>query len=258
MRNKKGFTLAEALITMGIIGVVAALTLPTLINTNQNKILGNSLSVAVSDFETAMSTMIMRDNVVDIFETKAWRSLEGSSLNSSTTSKMDVFVENLQESFEVLNYGETPNDYYENGYFNYPAKTKSYVIKGVSLETGKNITYFIEINNSIEDTSSLKPEFVLEKGGNMSQKAAMVYIDVNGKKLPNTLAKDIFIFALGHDGQLYPIGGIDYALYITKGVNFTKELWSNSTNCPKNLNGSSFKAAYCAGRVVDNNYKIDY
>ena len=34
---KKGFTLAEVLITLGIIGVVAALTLPTLIQTNKNK-----------------------------------------------------------------------------------------------------------------------------------------------------------------------------------------------------------------------------
>lgn len=30
-QNKKGFTLAEVLITLGIIGVVAAITIPTLI-----------------------------------------------------------------------------------------------------------------------------------------------------------------------------------------------------------------------------------
>ena len=34
---KKGFTLAEVLITLGIIGVVAAMTLPTLINDYQAK-----------------------------------------------------------------------------------------------------------------------------------------------------------------------------------------------------------------------------
>jgi len=34
--NKKGFTLAEILITLTVIGVVAALTIPTLLqNTNQ-------------------------------------------------------------------------------------------------------------------------------------------------------------------------------------------------------------------------------
>ncbi len=34
---KKAFTLAETLITLGVIGVVAALTLPTLINSYKNK-----------------------------------------------------------------------------------------------------------------------------------------------------------------------------------------------------------------------------
>lgn len=34
---KNGFTLAEVLITLGIIGVVAAMTMPTLIQKNQDK-----------------------------------------------------------------------------------------------------------------------------------------------------------------------------------------------------------------------------
>ena len=38
---KTGFTLAEVLITIGIIGVVAALTIPTLINNYQEKVLNN-------------------------------------------------------------------------------------------------------------------------------------------------------------------------------------------------------------------------
>ena len=35
--NKKGFTLAEVLITLGIIGVVAALTIPGLIANHRKK-----------------------------------------------------------------------------------------------------------------------------------------------------------------------------------------------------------------------------
>lgn len=34
---KKGFTLAEVLITLGIIGVVSAMTMPSLIQSTQNK-----------------------------------------------------------------------------------------------------------------------------------------------------------------------------------------------------------------------------
>lgn len=36
--NKKAFTLAEVLITLGIIGVVAALTMPVLIANYKNKV----------------------------------------------------------------------------------------------------------------------------------------------------------------------------------------------------------------------------
>ena len=35
MRVRGGFTLAEVLITLGIIGVVAAMTMPTLMNSTQ-------------------------------------------------------------------------------------------------------------------------------------------------------------------------------------------------------------------------------
>ncbi|MDR1327672.1 MAG: type II secretion system GspH family protein [Heliobacteriaceae bacterium] len=38
-RMTKGFTLAELLITLGIIGVVAALTMPSLIHKQRNKVL---------------------------------------------------------------------------------------------------------------------------------------------------------------------------------------------------------------------------
>lgn len=40
---KIAFTLAEVLITLGIIGIVAAMTFPTLITRNQNKALEASL-----------------------------------------------------------------------------------------------------------------------------------------------------------------------------------------------------------------------
>ena len=36
---KFGFTLAEVLITLGIIGVVAAMTIPTLISKNQKRVI---------------------------------------------------------------------------------------------------------------------------------------------------------------------------------------------------------------------------
>lgn len=48
MVKKFGFTLAEVLITLGIIGVIAALTLPSLIQKKQTKELETGLKVAYS------------------------------------------------------------------------------------------------------------------------------------------------------------------------------------------------------------------
>lgn len=44
----RGFTLAEVLITLGIIGVVAAMTLPALVNRTQGKELETGLQKAYS------------------------------------------------------------------------------------------------------------------------------------------------------------------------------------------------------------------
>ena len=52
--KKVAFTLAEVLITLGIIGVVAALTLPTVINKAQSMILKNQFKKAYSTFYNAM------------------------------------------------------------------------------------------------------------------------------------------------------------------------------------------------------------
>lgn len=51
MAKAKAFTLAETLITIGLIGVVAAMTLPTVISTFQDKIAVARLKKAYSVLE---------------------------------------------------------------------------------------------------------------------------------------------------------------------------------------------------------------
>ena len=55
--NKYAFTLAEVLITLGIIGVVAAMTLPTLINSTRHKELYVGLQKAYSIPQQAVQRM---------------------------------------------------------------------------------------------------------------------------------------------------------------------------------------------------------
>lgn len=53
---KRGFTLAEVLITLGIIGVVAAMTLPTLLQGYQKSVALNKLKQVYAQVQTAVDT----------------------------------------------------------------------------------------------------------------------------------------------------------------------------------------------------------
>ena len=64
MSNKNAFTLAEVLITLGIIGVVAALTLPSLIQNYQKQVWVNQLKKSYSTISQGFYK-IMSDNSVD-------------------------------------------------------------------------------------------------------------------------------------------------------------------------------------------------
>lgn len=62
--NKNGFTLAEVLITLGIVGTIAAITLPSLMNNTTTAQIGPKLAKAVSVFEQA-NEALLNDNSVD-------------------------------------------------------------------------------------------------------------------------------------------------------------------------------------------------
>ena len=59
--NLKGFTLAEVLITLVIIGVIAAMTIPTLINKTNNQEYVSRLKKAYSVLSAATNQLIFED-----------------------------------------------------------------------------------------------------------------------------------------------------------------------------------------------------
>lgn len=75
--HKKAFTLAEVLITLGIIGIVAAMTLPSIIQKNNNKVVETRLK----KFYSAMNqAILMAEN--DYGDKKYWyKDLKGAQLD---------------------------------------------------------------------------------------------------------------------------------------------------------------------------------
>lgn len=88
---KNGFTLAEVLLTLAIVGIVAALTIPALLNSTQQGELKSSTKKALSSLNQAIVMGIAQDssdlsaqktdvNLVDFFKTK----LNAISSNNAT------------------------------------------------------------------------------------------------------------------------------------------------------------------------------
>ena len=80
---KKGFTLSEVLITLGIIGIVAAITIPTLITNYQKKTTATRVKKAYSELLQAIK---LSENDNDSME--------------SWTVGNDVSIENTEKYIE--------------------------------------------------------------------------------------------------------------------------------------------------------------
>lgn len=187
---KKGFTLSEVIITLGIVGLISALTLPSLTKNGQNTANATKLQKCVQNVEQLFTVMIAKENAEDLFETKAWKYAESNNAN---------FLKSLQ-SYLLIGYDEDgATDLYDNA----------------SIYLLSNDGSFVFIKNYKKANSGQKNiSDMLKLETSLNAKAADVYIDVNGKKSPNTAGRDLFHFYLGSDGVLYADGSKDFIAYL--------------------------------------------
>ncbi len=98
-RSKKiAFTLAEVLITLGIIGVVAALTIPTLIQNHRNQVAETRLKKFYSNINQAVQLAEAEYGDKKIW----WQNKMPAPTSPSITEKDDALVEYRNESKRVF------------------------------------------------------------------------------------------------------------------------------------------------------------
>ena len=165
---KRAFTLAEVLITLGIIGVVAAMTLPTLVNKYQAKVLETGFKKSYSNISKAvMLTKISlgESNLKEAYATYD----EENDVYPNAEKFYDAFYKNLGKATKVDCYIVT----------NYSGTTKT---DGCGYDN-PNAVYVLNDGSSV--------------GVYINSGIIKLWVDTNGPyKKPNRWGFDVFQFAI--------------------------------------------------------------
>ena len=174
-RKRIAFTLAEVLITLGIIGIVAALTLPTLIARYQEKVLTNKYLHFYSLLENAYRLV---QNEYGTYEN--WYGSTGDNKDMDIYNFMIKPYFKLNEDVKWIRIKGTTTCMPE----------KSYWLDGTPYSSNLNG----ELYRAMHPTVNLASGECLALG-NANATGSYFFVDLNGKKAPNTFGKDQFIFS---------------------------------------------------------------
>lgn len=222
--SKKGFTLAELTVTLGIVGVIAAVTIPTLYENTAMAQIGPKLAKAVAMFEQANLNLL--------------KSYEASCLTESIHPKNYTdYIKELSNHYNIqeITYNETTSDPSAGSNLTGITGFK----KDYAFMTADGVVYFL----SIEDNDDFDTEQPSHK-----QKIGAVYIDINGTSKPNTFGTDLFAFTWWNDGSLRPAGGKEW------NGSIDDPTWE--TLCKVGEAPSNYYA--CTGHIFENNLKVRY
>ena len=172
LKKRAAFTLAEVLITLGIIGVVAAMTIPTVIAKYQEAQLKAQFKKTYSTILQAMQYVAMENGgYIDCYYNGA-----------NTQKQCQPFYKQMAEHIKYVKY--CPKNSYEQGCI---PKYKSY-------HTGACYGYNEGAMNKRAFT------YVLADGSLLISydvgQEAIFAVDINGKKGPNDRGKDLFSFVI--------------------------------------------------------------
>ncbi len=177
MRKLPAFTLAEVLITLGIIGVVATMTMPVLITNIRNTELQSRFKKTTAELQNALQKVQFD---------------EGQTIYGNYTGYGNKIAKILVKQFKQpatcniiateikrnkLNGKDLLYKNYDNSDFN------THLIDDGTIIVNDN--FFIFVNNDAFSNTSYQ-----------------LYIDTNGYKKPNKVGYDLFMFCLKPNDRL--------------------------------------------------------
>ncbi|MCR4881132.1 MAG: type II secretion system GspH family protein [bacterium] len=210
-KSKIAFTLAETLITLLVIGIIAALTIPSLIQSFQGRETVARLKKMYSVVNQAVRQYQAENECLDSF---------ADCFEKEDTLTSNTFMKRFEQKFKFVNVVYTGEDEYDVEWIPKIAKH----INGEDIET--HTWMGVQRNGWTHDGAF----YMLADGSVLSvmipddkKQSGLLFIDTNGVKGPNRIGKDQFPIGIGarnnpkyagivhpHFNEDDPTGGTNY------------------------------------------------
>lgn len=208
-KSQNGFTLAETLITLGIIGVVAALTIPTLISKYQEKVLVN---LAKKNYSIVM-------NALNMYNTDNDSLGNYSTLMDYSKSDIEIMTDFIKYfngaqpcyqgqkavcdlSYKIRYAKPVNNGQGKNAFFAYPNVHSTILLTdGSFLAIRRDTTQAGDCGFSwTSNVSDENGNYIKNDDGSYkttqhtSTRCGRITVDTNGAKGPNRVGSDVFTY----------------------------------------------------------------
>lgn len=191
MKTKLAFTLAEVLITLGIIGIVAEMTIPTVLQNFQDKAIATGLKKTYSTLNQAYTMAVQENGTPD-----NWGIIFGNS--PAMLNKMSPYLRISKDCIDGSQGCWPTNTYYK---YLAPAQGNFGIID-------MEITPKLRLNDgTLLYAAGYVADCSWSRGTSpaLQHICGLYYVDVNGYKSPNVIGKDTFFFWLTKSG-IFPAG----------------------------------------------------
>lgn len=207
------FTLAEVLITLGIIGVVAAMTLPALIQNYNEKVTVTRVKKAYSIFSQAY------ERVKEDYGTPDLWNLEAGSADSSKE-----YINRFKPYINITKVCTAEENCYVDNLYDLSKNEKHPWNDRMYAQTNDGTIFWIYVFSSdcsynVSDTNT-----------HLQNICAEIAVDVNGKNQPNTYGHDLFYFWITKD-LIIPKGTQDEDSTKVEGCDISKTNNNNGNDC---------------------------
>ena len=226
---KVAFTLAEVLITLGVIGVVAAMTLPTLIQNYKKHVVETKVQKTY-----ALISNAVRMSEAKYGEMAEWDTCDVDSSFECSKHILEKYV------FPELNMGKICGQDNKDECWT-PPKSLSGLEGALPLSRNFAITAILNEGTSL----------YMWAGWQLTNPHIQIWFDIDGNKRGrNMLGADVFgiiIFYHNSKASMHPVEKPD----VTEDFIRNAEIYG----CSKEIN-NSYAGYYCGGLIQLNNWKI--